>query len=207
MTLRLHNFFRSSTSTRLRAAMNLKGIAYDYVTEEPGRLALNPAGLVPALELDDGQVLTQSLAIMEWLDETYPEPPLLPRDAIGRARVRSLAYMIAMEIHPINNRRVQDYLTEHFGADRDARDDWFRHWVATTFAPMELVLATSPDTGSYCHGELPGLADCCLYAQVINNRRFGVDMSPYPTINRIFAALDTLEPFRAAAPANQPDAV
>ena len=215
MTLNLHNYFRSSSSTRLRAALNLKGLPYDYVAHHlpsgghraPDFLALNPAGLVPALELDDGTVLTQSLAIMEWLDEAHPEAPaLLPKGALARARVRSLGYMIALEIHPINNLRVLKYLESDYGADEAGKAKWVRHWVDTTFAPLERRLAISPETGRYCHGDTPGFADCCLYAQIWNNRRFGVDMAPYPTIARIFAALDALPAFRDAAPANQPDA-
>lgn len=214
MTLTLHNYFRSSTSTRLRAALNLKGLAYDYVAHHlptgghraPDYLALNPAGLVPALELEDGTVLTQSLAIMEWLDEAHQERPLLPEGALARARVRSLGYMIALEIHPINNLRVLKYLETEFGADDAAKATWFRHWVATTFAPLEARLAGEAETGTYCHGETPGFADCCLYAQIWNNRRFEADMSPYPVISRIFAALDALPAFASAAPAAQPDA-
>ncbi|MGA0542601.1 maleylacetoacetate isomerase [Neotabrizicola sp. VNH66] len=215
MTMRLHNFFRSSTSTRLRAALNLKGLATDYVsyalrkgeTRAPGFLAMNPAGLVPVLELDDGTALVQSLAIMEWLDETQAGPPLLPKDAEGRARVRALSCMIACEIHPLNNLRVLNRLTEQFGADEDAQKLWFVHWVETTFDPLEIMLAEDSRTGAYCHGDTPGLADCCLYAQVWNNRRFAIDTSRWPTIARIFDALDALPAFRDAAPMNQPDAV
>jgi len=214
MTLKLHNYFRSSTSTRLRAALNLKGIAVDYVSHHlargehraPGYQALNPQGLVPALELEDGTVLTQSLAIMEWLEEVHPEPPLLPPDPLGRARVRALAQMIALDIHPINNLRVLTYVGETLGAGAPGKVAWFNHWVHTTFAPLEQMLATSDETGTYCHGEAPGYADCCLYAQMWNNRRFEVDMAPYPVISRICAALDALPAFRDAAPPNQPDA-
>jgi maleylpyruvate isomerase len=213
--LTLHNYFRSSTSARLRAALNLKGLAYDYrgyallkaETKTPEFLARNPAGLVPVLELEDGSALSQSLAIIEYLDEAHPEPPLLPPDPKGRARVRALAYMIACEVHPLNNLRVLQYLERELGADDQGRAAWFHHWVHETFRPLETLLASSPETGTYCHGEAPGLADLCLYAQVWNNRRFRVDMAPYPTLARIFAALDALEPFRRAAPPEQPDAV
>ena len=212
--LTLHNYFRSSTSTRVRAALNLKGLAYDYKgyalirkeQKSDAFLAMNPAGLVPVLELDSGETLFQSLAIMEYLDEVHPEPPLLPRDAMGRARVRALSFMIACEVHPLNNLRVLTYIGEHHGQDDAGKAAWFRHWVGETFGALETVLADSPDTGTFCHGDTPGLADTCLYAQVWNNRRFDVDMTPYPTINRIFAALDTLEAFRDAAPPLQPDA-
>ncbi|MCO5159271.1 MAG: maleylacetoacetate isomerase [Aquamicrobium sp.] len=215
MTPRLHNFFRSSTSARLRAALNLKGLEYDYVayqlrrgdTRRPDFLALNPAGLVPALEREDGTVLTQSLAIIEWLDETRPQPALLPADADGRARVRSLAQMIACEIHPLNNLRVLGRLAEQFGADEDAQKEWFTHWVRTTFDALETRLAGDAATGAFCHGDAPGMADLCLYAQVWNNRRFSIETAGWPTIARIFAALDAIPAFRDAAPPNQPDAV
>ena len=214
MTMRLHNFFRSSTSTRLRAALNLKGLDYEYVAyalrkgenRTAAYLGLNPAGLVPALELDDGTVLTQSLATIEWLDETYPNPPLLPTDAAGRARVRSLAYMIACEIHPINNLRVLNRLGAQFGAEEDAVTDWFSHWVTETFDAIEATLAGSPQTGRFCHGDVPALADICLYAQVWNNRRFSIPLQNWPTIAKIFGELDGITAFRNAAPPNQPDA-
>lgn len=211
----LHNYFRSSTSARLRAALNLKGLAYDYrayallkdETKTPDFLARSPAGLVPVLELDDGTALSQSLAIIEYLDETYPDPPLLPADPRGRARVRALACMIACEVHPLNNLRVLQYLTREFGQDDQGKAAWFGHWVHETFGPLETLLATSPDTGTFCHGDTPGLADLCLYAQMWNNKRFKVDTAAYPTIERIFAALDGIEAFRNAAPPHQPDAV
>ena len=215
MTLRLHNFFRSSTSVRLRAALNLKGLEYDYVayqlrrgdTRRPDFLGLNPAGLVPALEREDGVVLTQSLAIIEWLEETRAQPALLPADADGRARVRSLAQMIACEIHPLNNLRVLGRLAEQFGADEDAQKEWFTHWVRTTFDALETRLAGDAATGAFCHGDAPGMADLCLYAQVWNNRRFSIETAGWPTIARISAALDAIPAFRDAAPPNQPDAV
>lgn len=214
MTLKLHNFFRSSTSTRLRAALNLKGLDYDYVpyalrkgeTRTPEYLAKNPQGLVPSLERDDGTVLTQSLAIIEWLEETHPEPALLPADADGRARVRALAYMIACEIHPLNNLRVLFRLGDQFGADEAAQKEWFTHWVSLTFDALETTLADSPQTGRFCHGDTPGLADVCLYAQVWNNRRFDISTDNWPTIARIYADLDKLPAFNMAAPPNQPDA-
>ncbi|WP_295814855.1 maleylacetoacetate isomerase [uncultured Nitratireductor sp.] len=214
MKFRLHNFFRSSTSVRLRAALNLKGMDYDYVAyalrkgdaRAPNYLAMNPAGLVPSLEREDGQVMTQSLAIIEWLDETQPEPPLLPADPDGRARVRALSLMIACEIHPLNNLRVLEYLGNAFGANDEATKAWFTHWVGTTFDALETSLARDTATGRFCHGDTPGLADLCLYAQVWNNRRFDIDTRDWPVIERIFAELDALPAFSDAAPHNQPDA-
>lgn len=214
MSLILHNYFRSSTSTRLRAALNLKGLPYSYVSyalktgehRSPTYLATNPAGLVPSLELGDGTVLTQSLAIIEWLDESHPAPPLLPTDALGRARVRSLSFMIGCEIHPLNNLRVLKHLQQEFAQDADGVSAWFNKWVHETFAPMEVELAGNPSTGRFCHGNTPSMADLCLYAQMWNNRRFNVDTSAYPTIERIFDELDSLDAFQRAAPPNQPDA-
>ncbi|WP_186396422.1 maleylacetoacetate isomerase [Stappia sp. TSB10GB4] len=214
MTLVLHNFFRSSTSTRLRAALKLKGLDYGYVsyalrkgeTRTPKFLALNPQGLVPALEREDGRVLTQSLAIIEWLEETRPQPPLLPADPDGRARVRALANMIACEVHPLNNLRVLGYLAEQFGADEAAQARWFTHWVTTTFDALETMLARDGETGAFCHGDTPGLADICLYAQVWNNRRFQIDTDAWPTIAAIFGRLDAIPAFAEAAPPRQPDA-
>lgn len=209
----LHNYFRSSTSTRLRAALNLKGLPYEYVAHHLRKgehraaayLAINPQGLVPSLVLGDGTVLTQSLAIIEYLDEVHPEPPLLPKAAVERARVRALACAVACEIHPVNNLRVLGYLKSAFGADDEATAAWFRHWVDETFAPLENMLAEDSKTGRFCHGNMPGLADVCLYAQVLNNRRFNVDMSHYPTIGRIFDACAALPQFERAAPDKQPD--
>ncbi len=209
----LHGYFRSSTAFRVRIALNLKGLAYDQTFRHlrkgeqraPDYLKLNPQGLVPTLEID-GQTLTQSLAIIEYLEETHSTPALLPKDAAGRARARSLAYAVALEIHPINNLRVLEDLKTRFGAADAAAAGWFRNWVAETFGALETRLAHEPQTGKFCHGDTPGLADICLVPQVINNTRFNVDMTPYPTISRINAACLELEAFKAALPANQPDA-
>ncbi len=209
----LHGYFRSSAAFRVRIALNLKGLAYDQTFRHlrkgeqraPDYLKLNPMGLVPALEID-GQILTQSLAIIEYLDETRPNPALMPKDAAGRARVRSLSLSLAAEIHPINNLRVLEDLRSRFGADDAAVARWFRHWVEVTFAPLETRLASEAHTGKFCHGDTPGLADICLVPQVINNTRFDVDMTPYPTIARIHKACLELDAFKNALPANQPDA-
>lgn len=213
--MKLHNYFRSSTSTRVRVALNLKGLDAQYVSyallkdahKSPEYLAANPQGLVPSLELDDGTVLTQSLAIIEWLEEAHPAPPLLPSDPTGRARVRALSYAIACEVHPVNNLRLLGYLKREFGANDGAVKRWFTHWVNTTFDPLEKMLAGSTETGWFCHGDKPGMADICLYAQVWNNKRFDVDMMAYPVISRIFEACDELDAFSRAAPPNQPDSI
>ena len=209
----LHGYFRSSAAFRTRIALNLKGVAAEHrfrhlrkgEQRSPDFLKLNPQGLVPALEID-GNVLTQSLAIIEYLDETRPNPPLLPKDSAGRARVRSLAYAVALEIHPINNLRVLQDLNTRFGADDAAQAGWFRNWVETTCGALESRLASEPQTGKFCHGDTPTLADICLVPQVINNTRFNVDMTPYPTISRIHKACVELDAFKKALPANQPDA-
>ncbi|PAP91469.1 maleylacetoacetate isomerase [Mesorhizobium wenxiniae] len=210
----LHNYYRSSTSYRVRIALEMKGLTYQYVPHhlrhgehlEPAYLAVNPQGLVPALILGDGTLLTQSLAIIEFLDETRPEPPLLPQDALGRARVRMLAQMIACDIHPVNNLRVLTSLRTLFGAGDEDVANWFRHWVNEGFQPLEKILASSSETGTFCHGDTPGLADICLVAQVASNARFGVDLMPYPMITRVHAACMAVPAFRKAAPENQIDA-
>lgn len=212
--LLLHNYFRSSTSYRVRIALELKGLEYTYVAHhlrhgehlEAPYLAVNPQGLVPALIWIDGTLVSQSLAIIELLDETHPDPPLLPPDPLGRAHVRMLAQMIACDIHPINNLRVLTSLRSLFGAGDADVANWFRHWVNETFAPLEKLLADRPGDSPFSHGSSPTLADICLVAQVANNARFSVDMEPYPTIRRIYDTCMALPAFQKAAPANQPDA-
>lgn len=210
----LHNYFRSSTSHRVRIALAMKGIAYTYIAHhlrhgehrQPSYLAINPQGLVPAMAWGEGHILLQSLAIIEFLDETMPQPPLLPSDPLGRARVRMLAQMIACDIHPVNNLRILTSLRTLFGAGDQDVANWFRRWVNETFQPLEKILVESPETGIFCHGDAPGVADICLTAQVTSNTRFNVDMTPYPVISRIAAACMQLPAFIEAAPNNQPDA-
>ena len=213
--MRLYDYFRSSAAYRVRIALNLKDVTLadrTFVHLRMGNqraqdyLALNPQGLVPALELDDGRVLTQSLAIVEYLDETHPEPPLLPLDAAGRARVRAIALGIACEIHPLNNLRVLNYLTGTLGATDAQRNGWYKYWIDVGFEALERQLERDDDTGTFCHGESPTLADVCLVPQLANARRFKVDVSPYPTLTRIEAACNALPAFAQAAPSQQPDA-
>jgi maleylpyruvate isomerase len=211
--MRLHGYYRSSASFRVRIAMNLKGLEperlYHHLRrnehQTPDYVALNPQALLPALELD-GAVLTQSLAIIEYLEETHPEPPLLPKDPLGRARVRALALAVACDIHPVDNLRVLRYLRGPLSQPEEAVGAWYNHWIAEGFAALETLLARSPDTGRFCHHDTPGLADLCLVPQVVNSRNFGLDLAPYPTIRRIYDACLALPAFERAMPANQPDA-
>ena len=213
--LTLYSYWRSSAAYRVRIGLNLKGLDYALVPvhlvrdggqqHAPGYAALNPQQLVPALR--DGQrVLTQSLAILEYLEETRPQPPLLPVDAAGRARVRALAQLVACDIHPLNNLRVLQFFDRQWNVPQAERDDWVLYWMREGFAAMETMLAASPDTGRYCHGDMPGLADCCLLPQLYNARRFTLDLAPFPTLRRIEAACLQLPAFDAARPENQPDA-
>lgn len=213
--MKLYTYFRSSAAYRVRIALHLKGLEYEAVPvhltrdggeqRRPEYLALNPAGLVPALE-DAGRVLTQSLAIIEYLDETHPQAPLLPAQALDRARVREIAQMIGCDIHPINNLRVLQYLGREFAATEAQRNAWYRHWVELGLATVEARLAGDGRSGAFCHGDRPGLADCCLVPQVFNARRFDCDLSAMPTVCAIAARCEELEAFRRAAPAAQPDA-
>jgi maleylpyruvate isomerase len=196
----------------VRIALNLKGLPFRSVAHHlrrseqraPDYLALNPQGLVPALESDAG-ILVQSLAIIEWLDETHPTPPLLPADAAGRARVRALAQVVACDIHPVDNLRVLRYLRQEMGQDEAAVQRWYNHWIAEGFAALEVLLGQG-GTGTFCHGDTPGLADICLVPQVVNSKNFKLDLAPYPTIMRIFDACLTLPAFADAMPERQPDA-
>lgn len=213
--LRLYTYYRSSAAYRVRIALALKGLPYESVPvhllkdggeqHQSAYRAVNPAGLVPALQ-DGGVLLTQSLAIMEYLDETRPTPALLPQDASGRARVRALAQMVACDIHPLNNLRVLRYLSHPLEQPEDTRNTWARHWMDLGLAAMEDALAHSPHTGLCCHGDVPTLADCCLIPQTFNARRFGMDLAAWPTIQRIVAHCEALAPFEQAHPARQGDA-
>ncbi len=212
--LTLHGYFRSSAAWRVRIALNLKGIGYAQVFRHlrkreqraPDFLALNPQGLVPALEVEGQGVLSQSLAIMEWLDEIAPSPALLPADPWGRARVRSLAQLIACDTHPIQNLRVLQYVKHELGQEQAGVDAFARHWIALGLEALEARLRTEPSTGTFCHGEAPGQADICLIPQLGNARRFGLDLTPYPTVLRIEAACRGVPAFIEAAPETQPDA-
>jgi maleylacetoacetate isomerase len=212
MAIKLYGYFRSSAAFRVRIALNLKKLEYETAPIHLRRndqsksdyLAVNPQGLVPTL-VDDGRTLIQSLAIIEYLDETHPEPPLLPRLTADRAWVRGLAEIVACDIHPINNLRVLRYLTHSLGHDEAAIARWYNHWIDAGFQALEGLLAGDSRTGTFCHGDAPGLADITLVPQVVNAERYRLDLAPYPTIGRIFRHCMTLEPFRAAHPDNQPD--
>ncbi len=211
--IRLHGYYRSSAAFRVRAALALKGIAFELVPHhlrkgeqrDPGYMHLQPQGLVPALEID-GQVLIQSMAIIEYLDATRPEPPLLPPDEAGRARVRALAQLVCCDIHPVDNLRVLRRLRQDLGQDEAQVGAWYNHWIAEGFDALETLLADSPHTGRFCHGDTPGLADLCLVPQVVNSYNFKLDLTPYPTIRRVFDACLELPAFERALPQNQPDA-
>ena len=210
--VKLYDYFRSSAAFRVRIALNLKRLApeRDFVhlrrgeQSAPPYLAVNPQGLVPALE-DDGQVFTQSLAIIEYLDETHPEPPLLPGHPADRARVRALALAIACDIHPIDNLRVLRYLADPLGHDEKAVAGWYNHWIAKGFDGIEGLLAGHEQTGAFCHGDAPGLADICLFPQVFNARRYALDLTPWPTLGRIFERCAAHPAFDGARPEKQPD--
>lgn len=212
--MKLHGYFRSSAAFRVRIALNLKGLAYESVSHHlrkgeqraPGFLKLNPMGLVPALE-DGPNALTQSLAIIEYLDETHPEPPLLPKSPVERARVRALALSIACDIHPLNNLRVLNYLKNDLKLSDAQHDAWYRHWIVEGFKGLEGMLQTG-GTGRFCHGDAPTLADICLVPQVFNAKRFLDDaaLAAFPTVMRIFGNCMKVEAFDKAQPSKQPDA-
>jgi maleylacetoacetate isomerase len=211
----LYGYFRSSAAFRARIALNLKGIKpelrFVHLLRNGGEQhtadykAINPQELIPALA-HDGHLITQSLAIIEYLDEMVPQPPLLPKDAYGRARAREIAYVVACDIHPVNNLRVGLYTKEKFGASDDDIARWHRHWIRTGFDALETMLATSKHTGAFCHGDTPTIADICLIPQCANARRVKMELDPWPTIARIEAHALKHPAFDAALPKNQPDA-
>lgn len=213
--LYLHSYWRSSAAYRVRIGLNLKGLRYDIVPvhlvrdggdqHKPGYIETNPQKLVPVLQ-HGKRLLRQSLAILEYLDEIWPDPSLLPATARERQRVRALAQVIACDVHPLNNLRVVQYLEHEWNVPQPERDAWIRHWIDEGFAAFEAMLQNHPATGHFCEGHAPTLADCCLIPQVYNARRFGVDLSPYPTILRIEEACLALPAFDAARPERQPDA-
>ncbi|WP_312749537.1 maleylacetoacetate isomerase [Psychrobacter sanguinis] len=211
--MKLYGYFRSGTSHRTRIAMNLKQLDYDCVSinlakDEQLQAAfktINPQGLVPVLEADD-LVIFQSPAILEWLDEAYPQFPLLPKDVVGKVKVRALSAMIGCDIHPLNNRRILQYLRSELNADEAVVLKWCQRWIMEGFSALEKLLAQDKHRGSFCYGNQPTLADCYLIPQVYSARRFKVDLTPYPNILAIDAHCHTLKAFRDAAPENQSDA-
>ena len=210
--MKLHNYFRSSASYRVRIALNAKGLPYDYVPvhlvkgehRAPGYASHVGDALVPALETDDGQWLTQSLAIIEWLDETHPAPSLLPGNALARARIRALALAVACEIAPINNLRVLKYLSKELKVDEETKNTWYRHWVRSGLESFERQLQQLP-AGRFCHGDTPTLADCCLVPQIFNAQRFKVSLDGLPRTMGAFEACMALPAFQQAQPSACPD--
>ena len=212
--MQLYTYFRSSAAFRVRIALNLKGLGYEprFVHlakgdhRQPDYLKVNPQGLVPTLVLDDGTRLNQSLAIIEYLEEKHPQTPLLPKDALGKARVRSLSYLVAAEIHPLNNLRVLQHLKRALGQSQEQIDTWYRYWIADGLAKLEAELTAGKPSGRFCHQDQPTMADCCLVPQIFNAQRYHSDLSAYPTTMRVFEQCMKLEPFDRAQPSKQPDA-
>ena len=212
--MKLFTYFRSSAAYRVRIALNLKGLGYDavpvHLLRDGGQhlldeyRAINPSGLVPAFQ-DDAITLTQSMAILEYLEEAYPQVPLMPTGAVARAHVRELAQIIACDIHPVNNLRVLKYLVRQLGQSEEVKTDWYRHWVIEGFQSLEAHLARHLDTGTFCYGHSPTIADCFLVPQVFNAQRFDIDVTAYPTISRINDMCVDLPAFKAAHPGQQPD--
>jgi maleylpyruvate isomerase len=211
--MRLYSYFRSSAAYRTRIALHLKGLAFDYAPvhlrkgeqNAEAYRALNRQELVPTL-VDGDTAVTQSLAIIEYLDERHPEPPLLPSTPAGRARVRAIALAICCDIHPLNNLRVLRYLVHTLKIGEEAKDAWYRHWIDTGLAALEAQLAADAATGTFCHGDVPTMADVCLVPQLANARRANIPLDGYPTLLRIDATCRALDAFARAAPDRQPDA-
>jgi maleylacetoacetate isomerase len=211
--MKLHTYFRSSASYRVRIALAYKGLAPDaaYVNlpkkehQADAFRAVNAQALVPALE-EGGRVLIQSLAIMEYLEEAHPEPPLLPKAPLDRAYVRAVAQIIACEIHPLNNLRTLRHVKQSYKLDDDGVNTWYRYWIADGFAMLEGYLAREGRAGRYCHGDMVTIADCCLVPQVFNAQRYECDLGPYPTIVRVFGECMRLDAFSSTQPSGQPDA-
>tara|TARA_B100000686_G_scaffold302737_1_gene339027 strand:+ start:6727 stop:7377 length:651 start_codon:yes stop_codon:yes gene_type:complete len=209
----LYNYFRSSTSIRVRVALNIKGINFDYKAlhlrknehKSEKYLKINPFGLLPTLEFPSGIKLNQSLSILEYLEEIYPSPPILPVNSIDKAKVRSLAYSIALEIHPLNNLQVLNYLRDNFSAEDIEIKKWFSNWVHKVFIPLEKLLTQDKYVGLFCFGDTPTIADICLFSQVVNNARFDIDMNNYPKINDIYNQCLLDDNFVKALPNKQPD--
>jgi len=212
--MELYTYFRSSAAFRARIALNLKGLKADYrfvhlvkdggQQHKPEFKAVNPQGFVPAL-VDQGHTITQSIAIIEYLEETHPNPPLLPKDPVGRARVRAMALIVAADIHPMQNQRITKYLEKEFKADEPTRKRWIERWITEGFTALEKMVAGNQATGKCCHGDTPSMADVLLVPQMFSARRFGVDVAPYPTLVRIDEYCQTIKAFQDAAPAKQPD--
>jgi maleylacetoacetate isomerase/maleylpyruvate isomerase len=211
--MQLYNYFRSSASYRVRIALALKGLAYDYIPVHLARnehllegfTQLSASSLVPLLK-DGDKLLSQSLAIIEYLEETHPTPPLLPGDALARARVRALTLDVACEIHPLNNLRVLRYLVHDLKVSEDDKNRWYRHWVETGLNVVERQLAGHPATGRFCHGDTPTMADCALVPQIANAQRFDCGLDQVPTVMRIYGECMQLDAFAKTQPSACPDA-
>ncbi|WP_116807095.1 maleylacetoacetate isomerase [Steroidobacter cummioxidans] len=211
--MKLYNYFRSSAAFRVRIALNLKGLEYEHISKSLVKhehraadyLALNPQGLIPALEVD-GTVISQSLAIIEYLNDLQPQPPLLPADPLARAQVRSMALAIACDIHPLNNLRVLNYLRQDLAQNDEGVNTWYRHWISAGFRGLEQQVAKHSSARRHCFGDSLSLADVCLVPQMYNARRFKTDLSPFPTLVAISTHLETMPAFDAARPEAQPDA-